>query len=432
MRFQPADFTIKSRYGVGVDWPISYEELAPWYDRAEAALGVAGQNDIDFGYPRQKAYPLPPIPMSYLDRIVANACDLVGLTLASLPQARNSRPYQNRPACCGSASCVPICPVQAKYDATVHTDMAEANGCRLIDQAVATRLAVANEGHISSVEYKHPDGTLRTAKAKIYVICAHAIETARLLLLSRTDKFENGLANSSGMVGRNLMTHIDLDTNALALEPVYPYRGPIMTSALLQGMDGPFRSEYAGTTTSPTSEGWMATAGPAYFAAKFVSQGLRGDALAKALDHHLSRQLVIGSSAEMLPSTENMVTLSEELMDGSGLPRPVIRFQMDGYSRQGLQRATQRHHKILKAIGVSLTEDSPPLPGTAVIAGTARMGDEKHQSVVDRDLCSHDHPNLFLVGSAVFPTVGIVPPTLTIAALALRAAEAIKHHLTLG
>ena len=133
-RFVPDDFRLRSKFGVGVDWPISYDDLEPWYCEAEQELGVAGDPNAALDAPRSRPYPLPGIPLTYLDQRVAAAVAKLGYSVQPTPQARNSQRYQNRPACCGSAPCIPICPVQAKYDATVHVTQAERAGAELIDR----------------------------------------------------------------------------------------------------------------------------------------------------------------------------------------------------------------------------------------------------------------------------------------------------------
>src|SRR6185436_11318311 len=142
LRFIPDDFRLRSRFGVGLDWPVSYDDLEPWYCEAERELGVAGDPKADLGVRRSQPYPLPPIPMSYADTKTGAALAGTPYVVQPTPQARNSEPYGNRPACCGSASCIPICPVQAKYDATSHVAQAERAGAQLIADAVVSRIDV--------------------------------------------------------------------------------------------------------------------------------------------------------------------------------------------------------------------------------------------------------------------------------------------------
>src|SRR5262245_22032216 len=207
LRFFPDDFRLRSRFGVGIDWPLSYGELEPWYCEAEHELGVAGDPKSDLGAPRSKPYPMPPIPLSYADQRTAAALAGSSYTVHATPQARNSQRYDNRPACCGSSSCIPICPVQAKYDATTHVAQAQQAGAQLVAEAVVSHVEAGADGRIASLAVMRPDGSQDRATGKVFVIAAHGIETPKLLLQSRSERWPRGVANSSDQVGRNLMDH---------------------------------------------------------------------------------------------------------------------------------------------------------------------------------------------------------------------------------
>jgi choline dehydrogenase-like flavoprotein len=419
MRFRPNDFRLKSQFGVGVDWPVSYEDMEPWYGAAEDEMGVAGDNSITFGAPRSRPLPMPPIPMTYADKQVKAAAAPLGYTMEPFPQARNSVWRDGRPQCCGNASCVPICPIQAKYDAMHHLAKAERAGAHVEPQAVVHRLVVGADRTISGVRYRRPDRSEGMATGRIYVVAAHAIETPKLLLLSAGENAPNGVANGSDQVGRNLMTQIDIGLQGLTRDPVFTYRGPVSTGGISELRDGPFRGERAAVGISPSNEGWTRAVGPMEVAAAYIKQGLRGDALKQAIRHDVARQLIIGTSAEMLPSPDNRVTLAYEV-DGIGIPRPKIAFRYDDYSARGLAFARQVQDKIMAGLGATRLKQLGPIADSAIMGGTTRMGDDPRTSVVDRDLRSHDHPNLFIVGSAVFPSITANAPTLTIGALSAR------------
>ena len=159
------------------------------------------------------------------------------------PQARNSVDRDGRRACCGNASCIPVCPSGAKYDATVHLSLAEKHGAVLHAETTATRVEVGAEGRVTAIRFKRWDGSEGVASGKIFVLAAHAIETPRLLLHSRGEAMPNGVANSSDQVGRNLMDHPTQLSWALAAEPVWPYRGPLSTSSIENFRDGSFRKD---------------------------------------------------------------------------------------------------------------------------------------------------------------------------------------------
>ncbi len=428
-RLHPNDFRMRTQYGVGLDWPLEYASLLPHYDAAERELGVAGDPETSLVPAARGAFPMPPIPQTYNDRVVARAAAPLGMTLKATPQARNSVLYDDRPPCCGSAMCVPMCPVGAKYDASVHVAKAEASGARLVENAVAHRIELGPDRKVTGIRFLRPDGTDGLATARVFVLAAHAIETPKLLLMSASEAAPDGVANASGQVGRNLMAHIQTGFVGLAKDPVYSYRGPVETSGFAEWRDGPFRAQHAAMGSGSSNQGWARAIGPQFRAGELVAKaGLVGTSLRHALREQTIREVAIGGSAEILPNPDNRVTL-DPLKDALGLPRPHIHFGIDDYTRRALDLGQLRHRAIMEALGCTSILDGGPRVNTSIIGGTARMGTDAKTSVVDTDLRAHDHPNLFLVGSAAFPTMGISPPTLTIAALALRAAGRVRTEL---
>ena len=224
------------------------------------------------------------------------------------------------------------------------------------------------------------------------------------------------------------MAHIQTGYVGLARDPVYSYRGPVETSGFAEWRDGAFRSEYAAMGSGSSNQGWARAIGPQFRAGELVKAGLLGEPLRVALREQMIREVAIGGSAEILPDASNRVTL-DDLKDPIGLPRPHIHFGIDGYTARSLELGQKRHRAIMEALGCTSILDGGPRVNTSILGGTARMGVDARASVVSSDLRSHDHPNLFVVGSAVFPTMGISPPTLTIAALALRAVERVRGDL---
>jgi glucose dehydrogenase len=428
LRYRPSDFRMKSRFGVGLDWPISYEELAPFYDEAERVLGVAGSNVEPWGAPRASDYPMPAIPPSYLDTVVENVLGPLGMSLGVFPQARNSVLYDERPHCCGNASCVPLCPIGAKYDASVHATKAERAGARLEIGAVVHRLETNASRLVSTVHFRRPDGSAESAVGRVVVLAAHAIESPKLLLMSRNERTPNGVANSSDTVGRYLMSQIDQGTRGLTKAPIYPYRGPVITSGIREFRDGGFRNEYSAVGTSLSNEGWRHL-GPQATAIALIDQGFSGQHLKDAIAWRTQRELTLGSTAETLPDPTNRIVPDETRTDAIGIPRPRIHFRIDDYAKVGLALAISRHEAIFAALQSTEVQTLPMVTSSGTIVGTTRMGDDLRQSVVDRNLRAHDHANLFIVGGMVFPTAGMHPPTLTIAALALRAALFIQRDL---
>jgi choline dehydrogenase-like flavoprotein len=439
-RLIPNDFRMKSVYGVGVDWPITYDELEPWYCEAEQAIGVSGDhaewNGLLAAY-RSRPFPMSKIWSSYGDTKVAEALvgvqfDGVPLALVSTPQARNSQPYDDRPACAGNSSCVPICPIQAKYDATVHLAKAEQAKAILREKSVVTRLEVDEDRHVRRVIYKSWDGQEHTVSGRIVVIAAHAIETAKLLLMSACERTPNGVANSSDQVGRNLMDHLQGAGAALALEPLFPFRGPPTTSGIDNFRDGAFRSTRSAFRMSIGNDGWGRVETPYATVLKLVrEENLFGNELKERLAARVTRQFRISYSTEMLPNPENRVTLSDQT-DGLGIRRPKLHIKVDEYNKAAFESAWEVMETIftaMKATEIRIPKDRNDYSGAGHIMGTCRMGNDSTQSVVDSECRAHDHPNLFILGASVFPTCGTANPTLTVAALALRAAKAIKFQL---
>ena len=429
LRYRPNDFRLKSKFGVGVDWPLSYDDLEPWYAEAEREIGVCGPPDYDWGSPRSTPYPMPPIAPTYLDTVIGAACAGVGLTMAPFPHGRNSVGRDGRPPCCGNASCVPICPIGAKYDASVHVAKAEAAGARVVPLAIAHEIVVGADRKVTAIRFKRPDGSVHEARGKVFVIAAHAVETPKLLLMSRVPGSGLAVANSSDQVGRNLMTQLDAGMIGLTREKLWPYRGPVETSGIRELRDGDFRGMHGASGTSPSNEGWVRALGPMKLAQRFAAQGLTGGALAAAISDHMARELAIGPSVEVLPNPNNRVTLAQGRPDPLGLPRPRIWFNWGPYEQEGMKVAMEYVLGLMNALGATDVQRLGPVTDGAVMGGTCRMGDDARTSVVDRNLRAHDHPNLYVVGSATFPTITASPPTLTIAAFALRAGLAIRRDL---
>lgn len=430
LRHLPNDFRMRSLYNVAEDWPISYDELEPWYLEAEQELGVAGDSSQDLGSPRSGSYPMKALPLTFLDKQVTLAAHQLGLDVHVTPQARNSETFDGRPPCCGNASCVPICPIAAKYDAAVHVRKAQALGVQVIDQAVVHQIEVDAEGLITGVRFKRPNGDEQRAIGYIYVLAAHAIETPKILLSSRTDAMPNGVANSSDQVGRNLMDHPVQLSWALAQDPLYPYRSPLENAGIENFRDGDFRSERSAFRMAIGEDGWsFPGTTPTTLASELIAEGKRGKVLVEQMNAMVSRQFRFANLVEQMPNPENRIVPAFDRLDAIGIPRPRIHYQVDEFVRRGMAEARRISEQIFTAMGAYRIEHGEDFEGAGHVMGTYRMGSDPKSSVVNADQRSHDHPNLFLLGSGVFPTVGTANPTLTIAALALRASATIRRDL---
>ncbi|MFT0849521.1 GMC family oxidoreductase [Achromobacter sp. F4_2707] len=429
-RLLPSDFRLRTQFGRGVDWPISYDTLEPYYLQAESELGVAGDSEEPLGSPRGGPYPMPRIPPTWLDKVVARALEGSRFEVRSTPQARNSVFRDQRIACCGSSSCIPVCPVQAKYDATVHLKRAVAAGVSVLTRSPAVRLELSPEGEIAAVRYRRWDQTEGVIQAKIFVVACNAIETPRLLLASRSATLPDGIANRSDQVGRNLMDHPIQLSWALTDVPVYPYRGPGSTSGIENLRDGEFRKTHSAVRIEIGNDGWSwPTGAPISTATDLAKQGLRGKEMADALAAMTSHHIRLASLTEQEPDPENRISLDPHEHDMYGVPLPNIRYRLSDYVTEGMAWARKLHNEIFQKLNATQISHAPEFFGAGHILGTTRMGTDPERSVVDPQLRSHDHFNLFIAGGSVFPTVGTANPTLTIAALSLRAAEAIQQQL---
>jgi choline dehydrogenase-like flavoprotein len=430
IRLLPSDFEMKTRYGVGIDWPLSYQELEPWYGEAERELGVAGDSSRDLGSPRSTDYPMPPIPISYGDQLWTKAAAMLGLKVEPTPQARNSVEYQGRPACCGNAMCIPICPIQAKYDASYHVKVAEDAGARVIENAVAHRIEVDAEGKVAAIGYKTPDGAEQTIAGRVYVGAANAIETAKLLLMSTSEATPNGVANSSDQVGRHLSDHPIQLSIAASKEPYYPYRGPLSVAGIPTLRDGDFRRDRSAFRIEIGNDGWSWPGlDPLGVAQALIKQGYVGAALYRTVGERIPYQVRLTSLTEQLPNPDNRIVPDDGNLDTIGIPRPKLSYQYDEYTIKGIQEARAIHDALFNALGVTFKEHVQEIQGAGHVMGTYRMGSDQKTSVTDADGKTHDHPNLFLAGGGLFPTFGNANPTLTIAALALRTAATIERDL---
>jgi len=444
-RFLPTDFRIKKTYGVGRDWPIDYDDLEDYYVEAEHELGVSGNHDeLDglFGAHRSRPFPMRGQALTYSDQLIKQRIDgkNVGDTtikVTTTPQARNSKPYDGRPACEGHSNCIPLCPSHAKYDATVHLRRLQQNpNVELRSGCVVTLLAKDEHGRVTQVHYTKwnaPGTPTEIVRAPIVLLAAHAIETPKLLLMSN-------LANSSDQVGRNLMDHIQWEVTALFDEPVYPFRGPQSVTAIESFREGPFRAKRSAFRMTIGNDGWGRAGSPAKIIDDLLAKKIYGPELLAQASDEITRMIRLSFSTEMLPGRDNRVQVSTKLDDALKLPRPLITFGVDEYSKGGLMAGFEASKAIFQLMNATLAEAKAPVQpdGTlnwntaAHIMGTCIMGKDPKDSVVDGWGRCHDHKNLFIAGSSVFATAATANPTLTLAAITLRTVKEIHRQLRHG
>ncbi|WLH12988.1 GMC family oxidoreductase [Pseudomonas hefeiensis] len=482
LRMVPNDFRLKSKYGVGVDWPISYDDLQSAYCRAEAEIGVsanvADQAYLGMTFPEGYEFPMHSIPLSLVDgsfvtAVTGQSFDGLPLVVSPTPAGRNSQPYAGRRVCAGNTNCTPICPIQAKYDATVTMNKALATGkVRILYKTVASKVTVGADKNINGVEFIQyqlgygPATGTGVAIGQRYVIAAHAIETPKLLLNSVSSAWPKGVANSSGQVGRSLADHPIYLAWGLMPEgkAVFPYRGPVSTAGIESLRDGDFRKQRAAWRIEIGNEGWNWPATDPYKTvadfidgsndgganplppAKEPQQVLYGTALVQKLNDIFIRQFRIGFLVEQVeddPDHANCyIVPSTEYKDRLGIPRPEIHYDLSAYTKEGFRQAKLLATHIIEDLlgAVELTKPLPPglftyqgvpysFQGAGHLMGTYRMGDDPHKSVVDKYQRSWDHQNLFLVGDGVFPSTGTSNPSLTIAALSFQAGDTLANDL---
>ncbi len=481
LRLLPNDFKMQTVYKVGVDWPMSYEDLSDYYDQAEFEIGVSADVDeqqihgITFsdGY----VYPMAKIPATILDNTMDKALAAItfegsSLKVTGTPAGRNGTPNQmkngefydnGRRQCQGNTNCTPICPIQAKYDATITMAKALMTGnVDIIYQAVACNVSLdMTTKEVNGIEYKTYDkidgpctGTY-TATGTKYIIAAHAIEAAKLLLMSNK-QIPDGVANHSTQVGKNLMDHPMYLGWGLMPEPVYPFRGPLSTSGIEGTRDGGFRDARASFRIEIGNEGWNWPAGAPYNQViDMVSPmppdqsgkptvGIFGSALRKSIQQNFVRQFRIGFLIEQLPDQKNCyIVPSTTCMDNLGIPRPEVYYDFDTYTKEGFKAAAAATETIFTTLNA---ENKTGIPvgsggvfeyegasyyaqGAGHVMGTHKMGLTKDDSVTDANMKSWDHDNLYIVGCGSFPTTATANPTLTMMALTFKAADAILKSL---
>ena len=403
-RFRESDFRTASTYGLGVDWPISYADLEPYYCQAESIIGVAGTPNAS-DPPRSQPFPMRGFPAKYGESAWFDVAARMNFDISFNSHARNSRAYGGRPACSAFSVCN-VCPIGARYSADFHIEQVVKTGrVTLLTETVARRVQVSGNGSVSAILATNLEGDDIEVQANDYVIAAHAIETARLLLLS-------GVGNESGQVGRNLMEHWYTGAGGFVDSKVFPKRIGFETLECNHWYDGPERRERGAIKLSfidgrdPLETG--------------IEDGLLGADLANRDCAEFGHWVGVAAETEHQPNADSRVTLSTTETDMFGDPAPHIRFAIADIDRRTHGRAQEIANLLLEARGC---RDIQPLSSFIRAhhhMGTCRMAAEPGVGVVDADCRVHGVANLSLAGASVFPSGGGRQPTLTLAALALR------------
>ncbi|WP_274651266.1 GMC family oxidoreductase [Paenibacillus humicola] len=420
LRFHDADFKAKSWDGVGEDWPIGYEDLEPYYSRNEKEIAVSGPKQFPWGnyhgpYPYPEREPLSPNAYMFM-----NGCEKLGIRSSVAPLAILSAPFEGRPPCINRGFCNQGCMPDAKFSTLiVHIPKAIKAGAEVLADCMVTRVLMGKDGRARGVAFVH-DGKSYEQKARLVILSAFVVETPRLLLNSATADFPDGLANSSGMVGKAIMVHSSHDVYAKFDYEIRLYKGtPVLATTQDFYRTDPNRGFARGYTLH--SHGVR----PVSFAsgvAKAQGGPIWGERLREALlnYNYYGRITLVG---EVLPDERNRVTLADE-KDEYGMPRAKVTFSYGDNDKMLIDHAVRTMSSILEAEG-GKTEFV--VPDTAHLMGGCRMGGNPRSSVVNSYGQSHDIDNLFICDASLFVTSGGGNPTNTVMALALRTADYIKE-----
>jgi choline dehydrogenase-like flavoprotein len=416
LRFRPEWFQSRSLLGYGVDWPLSYAELAPYYRQVERALCVSGPVRYPWGPPRGR-YPYREHEMNAAGLVLARGAECLGIAWASVPLATLSAPRGQSPPCVYRGFCNFGCSTNAKQSALVAwIPRALRAGAEVRDLAMAGRIELGADGRVRGVHYRR-GSAWRFQRAHHVVVAGYAIETPRLLLNSACPQAPQGLANSSGLVGTHLTTHAGPGVWATFDEEIRWYKGPPNMAVTEHwnytdaGKDAP--GGYAFMSQGPLPRAWAQTVA--------TSRRLWGDDLRREmLKYNHTAGLV--AVAETEPRRENRVEVIDQL-DQHGLPIPRVVFSYSDNDRR-LQRHASRF--MAELLGAAGGRDIWTNDDTSHILGTCRMGSDAATSVVNADGRSWDTPNLWICDGSLFPTCGGVNPSLTIQALACRTGDRIK------
>ena len=423
LRMLPNDFRTKSVYGYGLDWPLAYSDLEPYYCRAEALLGVSGTDaDNPFAPSRSKPYPLPPFSLSYGDTLIAEKLRAVGLVLHTTPQARTRNAYDGRPACQNFGMCS-VCPIGARYSPTHHLATAVNTGrCTVHANVSVRRIEVDGSGRARAVVCQKNDSkTPVEHPADVIVVAGGAIESVRLLMLSPSAGHPAGLGNQSAQLGKHFTLHHVWYGELHYPTPLYPARFGGATGQSCQFLEPPRRGEHGGIKIefSATSE---------YHKLREIREWGDRAAILEQLRPMLHWH-PIALHGESVPGPEKYVSLTTE-RDRFGDSFAHVHYRSAEFDHATREFARE----LLKRFAAATGADGSKFPDTydsgAHHMGGCRMGHSAADSVVDAYGRVHGTSNVFVAGGSTFAgTSGAVNPTLTMTALALRTAAFIVDQL---
>jgi choline dehydrogenase-like flavoprotein len=421
-RFHPSDFRVRSQDGVAVDWPISYEDIEPYYAAMEREYPVSGPARYPWGKPH--GYPYAPLLAGAAGQQLIRGCVRLGIpVVAGGPVAIPAGRVGKRPHCIMRGFCLLGCKVGAKSSTLVsHIPAAVADGAEIRPSCMAFEIPLDSTGQVAGVRYYRTggDGPPREEmqKARAVIVAGYAIETPRLLLNSTSSRFPDGLANSSGVVGKFLMAQAGPVIWGAFDEPVRQYKAPPACACTEEFYETDQRNDfvrgYALQTVAPL---------PIAMAHVLSSDGTFGaDLLAAMRDYN--HYAAVGVLGEILPDARNHVSIHPTARDALGIPAPYVHFNLFENDERMMRAGIARAQAVLQAAGARSTQY---VRRYAHLVGTCRMGAAPGDSVVDQWCRSWDVPNLFVCDGSVLPTQGSANPALTISALAARTADYIRQ-----
>lgn len=433
-RFHELDFEERDRYGsiagTGFDnWPIRYSDLEPYYTKVEYDLGISGVAGANpFEAPRSKPYPLPPMPVKSSGVLFERAARKLGLHPYPAPVAVLSQPYKGRAACLHCGFCEAFgCEVNAKSStlASVIPEAEKTGKCEIRPLSYVRKIDTAADGRVNAVLYFDHAGRERRQRARAVVVCANGAETPRLLLLSKSNRFPNGLANSSGLVGKYLMFDNGTLVSGLFDKPCNEYKSIVVTRVLhdFYAAD-PKRGFYGGGGLDSRFDYQ-----PIMFALAGTPKDLPrwGSDFKKILREYYTHSSGVLSHTTCLPLESNSISLDPDVKDAWGLPAMRVTFKNHPDDLSTMRFLDKQMRAILETAGAKkIWSDPETVSDTEYsrhLMGTCRMGNDPAKSVVNSRNRAHDVPNLFIVDGSSFVTSGRQQPTETIQALSARAAD---------
>jgi choline dehydrogenase-like flavoprotein len=433
-RFRPVDFKERSLLGpiAGTgfaDWPITYEELEPYYTRVDWEIGVSGApgpNDP----PRSRPYPMPPMPIKSSGALMEAGAKKLGLNAQPAPLAILSQPHNGRNACVHCGYCMGYgCEMNAKSStlASVIPLAVDTGNCEIRTESTVLRVETDAAGRATGVTYVDGEGTEHSQSARAVILAANGAETPRLLLLSTSPRFPDGLANSSGLVGKYMMWNSHGDTFAYFENPLNEYKSVQVTRIIHDFYDSdPGRGFYGGGAL----DGRLFS-GPILFSLFGLppDEPWWGQQYKERLREYFTRTMQVAAAATSLPVETNTVTLDPDVTDVLGRPALRATYRDHPDDIRMIHFLQERARELMDSAGARKVWGDPAPESTigAHLLGTCRMGDDPRTSVVDRYHRSHDVPNLFICDGSSFVTSGRGQPTMTIMALAFRASEKIAE-----